>query len=356
MFGDAPTRVHHPTTVENIDDDNDDDDELGDLVITPSNEPTVAEEFTGGEASVEQQPEESEETSEPAVDSDEDINAKIDAAIATVEQIDKLKIKCGDYPKPRAYLYAPNGDATGLPLVVYIHGGGWVSGSSSDVEWYAKLISSRGYAVANLDYSLAPDYTYPVSTIQLVTVINYLYAHAEEYGYDKGKIFIAGNSSGAYLASQLGAVYTDADYAKEVGVKTKVPAECIRGIILYNGVYNFSTAPSCHFPHYKDFIKAYTGSKNYKNYEKFSEMSTVNHISENYPPVFITVGDDDPLAPQTKEFIEALEDKGVEYSKLLWDDADLGHDYIFDKGTDEAYKAFRKTIKFIKAHKTDEEE
>lgn len=97
----------------------------------------------------------------------------------------------------------------------------------------------------------------------------------------------------------------------------------------------------------------YTGKKDYKKYERLDELSTIKHITPDYPAVFITVGDSDPLEPQTYEFIEKLEDNNVDYDALLWTGtkAKLWHDYIYDQNTEEAVKAYEETLNFIEKHK-----
>lgn len=273
--------------------------------------------------------------------------------ISEVDLIGKEMIEVPGYPEAEVFLYEKKDGVEKKPLIVFIHGGGWCIGNAVGIEWYAKLLASNGYIVANVDYSLAPEYKYPVSTIQLVESVNYLYENSEKYGYDRDSIFIGGNSAGAHLASQLGAIFTNEEYAKKVGAETRVPKESIRGLILYNGVYNFDTVGECKFPFWKQLVWGYTGKKDYKKYERLDELSTIKHITPDYPAVFITVGDSDPLEPQTYEFIEKLEDNNVDYDALLWTGtkAKLWHDYIYDQNTEEAVKAYEETLNFIEKHK-----
>lgn len=161
--------------------------------------------------------------------------------ISEVDLIGKEMIEVPGYPEAEVFLYEKKDGVEKKPLIIFIHGGGWCIGNAVEIEWYAKLLASNGYIVANVDYSLAPEYKYPVSTIQLVETVNYLYGVSEKYGYDRDSIFIGGNSAGVHLASQLGAIFTNEEYAKKVEAETRVPKESIRGLILYK---SFS-APCC---------------------------------------------------------------------------------------------------------------
>lgn len=268
-----------------------------------------------------------------------------------IEEVNLLgteSIPVDGYPASKVFLYGGD-NAERKPLIVYIHGGGWSTGSAESVSWYAKLLASNGYIVANVDYSLAPEYKYPASTIQLVETVNYLYENADKYGYDNNCIFIAGNSAGAHLSSQLGAIFTNDKYTNLLNAECRVPAKSIRGLILYNGVYNFDTVGECGFPFFGNLAWSYTGVKEYNKYDRIDELSVIKHIGDNYPPVFITVGDTDPLEPQTLEFIEELKNKSLNYQSLLWTGtkSNLWHDYIYEQNTEEAVKAYEETIEFI---------
>ena len=156
--------------------------------------------------------------------------------IDSVQEIAQVKVPIDGYPDASFTVYRPKDNQEILPVIVYIHGGGWSLGSAQSVAWFAKLLSSNGYAVCNVDYALAPEHPFPDSTCQLAEVINYIYEHANDYGFNHDKIFIGGNSAGAHLSSQLGALFTDEKYARQLGIDSRVPANAIHGLLLFNGV------------------------------------------------------------------------------------------------------------------------
>ena len=87
-------------------------------------------------------------------------------------------------------------------------------------------------------------------------------------------------------------------------------------------------------------------------------MSPVKHITAQYPAVFITVGDADPLEPQTIEFVEELVRNGMDHTTLFWTGtgARLDHDYIYMMNTSQAQKAYEMVVDFLAQHsdKSDE--
>lgn len=272
--------------------------------------------------------------------------------IDSVQETAQVKVPVDGYPDASFTVYRPEDNQEILPVIVYIHGGGWSLGNAESVAWFAKLLSANGYVVCNVDYALAPEHPYPASTCQLTEVINYIYEHAEDYGINRDKIFIGGNSAGAHLSSQLGALFTDEEYARQLGVAPRVPCKAICGLLLFNGVYNFDTAGDCGFFAFGKWVWAYTGQKDYRAYERLDEMSTVKHITPNYPATFITVGDADPLEPQTKELAERLSENGIDYVALLWTgkDANLDHDYIYEMNTEQAQKGLKMILEFLSEH------
>lgn len=90
------------------------------------------------------------------------------------------------------------------PCLIYMHGGGWIAGNVHTMENSCKLIAELADAVVfNIDYSLAPEGPYPVAVEQLWYIVSYIYRKAEEFGIDRNKIMVAGDSAGGNLAAAL---------------------------------------------------------------------------------------------------------------------------------------------------------
>ncbi len=269
--------------------------------------------------------------------------------IKTVHEYDVIYRQHSDGSESAIYLYAPSEMSEKLPLIIYLHGGGWVTGSAESVAWYAKLLASNGFVVASIDYALAPEYKFPVSTKQIVDDMNYLYENADSYQIDSTKIFVGGNSAGAHLASQIGGIVTNDSYRDYFEVPVSVPKDNLKGVILFNGVYDFATASKCRFPFYSKLTWAYLGQKHVMDFAGIEYVSSINSITEDYPDVFITVGDIDPLQPQTEEFLQRLSEYEVSHTAVLWmnEKHNLYHDYIYEMDTEEARYAYNQLIEFL---------
>ena len=109
-------------------------------------------------------------------------------------------------------LYRPAAGAVKPPLVVFLHGGGWLRGDRSLVGpgfagWrpgpLARL-AAAGFAVASADYRLSGEARFPAQLEDVSAAVDWLTGRADEYGFDPGRIVLWGESAGAHLAALLG--------------------------------------------------------------------------------------------------------------------------------------------------------
>ena len=255
---------------------------------------------------------------------------------------------------PTAYLdiYTPDGaDGKPRPMILWVHGGGFLSGAASDVADYATLLAHAGYIVASLDYSLAPGSRYPVPVRQANAALAYLRGNASQLGGDPTRMVLGGDSAGAQIASQLAAVQTNTALASSMGLTAAVPAGTLRGVVLFCGIYDMSTVGSSGFPAMRTYLWAYTGTRDWTSYPEIDQLSTVKQVTARYPPTFLSDGDADPFHSQSAELATVLKSYGVPLTTLLWTgtDDDLGHEYQFRFNTPEANTALAQTLGFLAA-------
>jgi acetyl esterase/lipase len=110
-----------------------------------------------------------------------------------------------DSPLQRLDLYLPATGEPPYPVLVGIHGGGFVSGDKDDRQITPVLQGlERGYAVVALDYRLAPEAPFPAAIADVKAAVRWLRAHATEYGLDSSRIAAWGDSAGGNLAALAG--------------------------------------------------------------------------------------------------------------------------------------------------------
>ena len=110
----------------------------------------------------------------------------------------------GGGPSHLLDLYLPASAASGkaVPLVVFIHGGGWHSGSKDGCP--AKFLASYGYAVASINYRFLKDAVFPAQIEDCRTALRFLRSQAAKYHIQPDHVAVWGGSAGGHLAALLG--------------------------------------------------------------------------------------------------------------------------------------------------------
>jgi acetyl esterase/lipase len=257
---------------------------------------------------------------------------------------------------PPAPAAADGADRAGAPrpVVVWIHGGAWISGSKIDVEPYLKLLADDGYVTVGVDYTIAPEAVYPVAITQLNRALGYLVEHADEFGIDPGRIVLAGDSAGAQLASQLAVITTNPGYARLVGIVPALTPAQLVGVVLHCGLYDLpamADATGVIGWGFKTALWAYTGHKNWSETPAGTTMSTIDFVTGELPPVLVSGGNGDGLTDtQSVPLAERMRAAGVDVTALFWPpdhEPALPHEYQFHLDFAEAHEALDLTREFL---------
>lgn len=111
-------------------------------------------------------------------------------------------------PKHLLDIYLPDGAKGKLPLVIFIHGGGWIGNDKyADIGYMKKTVAeivSSGFALASIDYRFATQAIFPAQMQDCNRAISFLVDNADKYGIDRKRIAVMGFSAGGHLASLIG--------------------------------------------------------------------------------------------------------------------------------------------------------
>ncbi len=120
-------------------------------------------------------------------------------------------------------VYAPPG-AKNLPVVVWIHGGGWQQGDKADMRQKPAALAGKGFVFVSVNYRLLPMVAMGDIVRDVAKSIRWVHAHAAEHGGDPQRLFVMGHSAGAQLAALI---CTDDRYLKAEGVPFSILKGCV---------------------------------------------------------------------------------------------------------------------------------
>jgi len=290
------------------------------------------------------------------------------------------------YSEPTGYraltldLYLPSSSLrtpAGFPLVLYIHGGGWLAGNARrsvpfvDFPGVLASLSSRGYVVASIEYRLSGEAKFPAQVEDVKAGIRWLRLHASTYDIDPSRFMTWGVSAGGYLSGLVATScnqsapgegkreHSSIPDATVVSVPSSDPSACVQGAVSWYGIFDFATiadqaqqdkAMSREDPNAPEWqlLGCYGNSK--CDPGKIAAASPVTYVDRNDPPMLLIVGSEDKLVPyrQTTEMAEKLKAAGAQVELIVL--PGLNHSFIGktpEQTRDANLKALDATFRFI---------
>lgn len=111
----------------------------------------------------------------------------------------------------RLRIYRPPSESSVLPVVVFIHGGGWTVGDLDTCDDQARMhAAGAGAVVVSIDYRLAPEHPFPAAVDDVWAAFGWVAEHAADLGADAGRLSVAGDSAGGNLAAVVAQLARDA--------------------------------------------------------------------------------------------------------------------------------------------------
>lgn len=239
-----------------------------------------------------------------------------------------------------------------LTTIVWVHGGGFISGSKSQIANYARILASKGYTVVSVDYTLAPRGRYPSAMRQVNHAPDSALREWKRLHIDPNRIVLAGDSAGAQIAGQLANLISNPTYAQTLGDRPAITRPRLIGAILYCGLHD-PTLLALEGP-FAGFLRttgwSYFGTQDFLSEPRMAEFSVVGNVTSEFPPLFVSAGNADPLLPHSLALAEAAERKGVRVERLFFP-ADyappLLHEYQFNLDTEAGKLALERSLAFL---------
>lgn len=232
-------------------------------------------------------------------------------------------------------LFVPKSD-TPLPLILWVHGGGWSAGSKEGDNPAMRLLD-KGYAVASTNYRLSQHAAFPAQIEDVKAAVRFLRANAKKYNLDPDHFGAWGASAGGHLVALLGTTGDvkafDTDSNKDVSSR-------VQAVIDFFGPTDLLklSPPNATDNPITKLLGGATGEKK----ELGMKANPITHITKDDPPFLIVQGDDDKLVPasQSELLDEALKKAGVECELVIIKGAGHGGAQFGTKEMYDKYLAF----------------
>ncbi|HTM04591.1 MAG TPA: alpha/beta hydrolase [Vicinamibacterales bacterium] len=261
----------------------------------------------------------------------------------------------------------------GFPLVIEIHGGGWMIGNKRAngpfVDWPTVLasLSAKGYVVAAVDYRLSSEGLFPLQAQDIKASIRWLRLNASKYGIDRRRVLTWGESAGAHLAAlttvSCGAGALEPREVKNIfGISSEVTStrvsDCVQAGVTWFGVFNMASIQG-------QAREAHALSRDERDAPEWrllgcfatqcrpaqlTAASPIAYVDAKDPPMMLIVGSDDTTVPmqQTIEMSDKLAAVGVKHELIVL--PGVNHSFIGktpEKTREANLAALAATFRFI---------
>jgi acetyl esterase/lipase len=238
----------------------------------------------------------------------------------------KVREESAVYARPRGedlalQLYRPLEASAPLPVVLVVHGGSWRSGTRLEMPELSRYLAARGYAVASIDYGLAPGSKFPGPVEDIRAALAFLRSRAKEWSLDSDQVVLLGRSAGSQIV--LAAAAAD----------KKLPG--VRGIVDFYGPNDMRLAwtipGSPWIIDSRGLLRQYMGGPPAEYPKLYDEATALYRAGNDFPPTLMIHGGRDELVwPEHELRLSArLSAVGVPHAfvDLPW--ATHGCDYVF---------------------------
>jgi acetyl esterase/lipase len=240
-----------------------------------------------------------------------------------------------------------------VPVVVFLHGGGWRMGSRHSLgPSYAaagpfERVAQAGVAVASVDYRLSGEATWPAQLHDAKAAVRWLRARADELGIDPERIAAWGESAGGHLAELLGLTIGDVTLEGEVGITG--PSSAVSAVVAWYAPSDIAAVATDLGADPDDATTREAlllGAPAARVPELAAQASPISHVTSGAPPFLLLHGEADRFIPfvQSVRLHTALIEAGAETEIVLYEDAD----HMWMGSPEAAGKAFDRTIDYLR--------
>jgi acetyl esterase/lipase len=203
-------------------------------------------------------------------------------------------------------IYLPPGAKGNVPLVIWVHGGGWMHNDKyadmSYMKGTIKAILEKGYGLASIDYRHSTTAIFPAQIQDCIQAVQFLHDHATEYKIDRGHFALMGFSAGGHLASLLALSHNNSVASFYPGGRK--PTFAIQSVVDFYGPSEFLMFYGTMLPtQTSDPISILLGASPLARPDIAKQASPATYVDKADPPFFIVHGEKDPDVPTAQSYL-----------------------------------------------------
>jgi acetyl esterase/lipase len=192
-------------------------------------------------------------------------------------------------------IYLPPNVKVKVPLVIFVHGGGWLGNDKyADIGYMRKTVEeivSSGFALASIDYRFSTQATFPAQIQDCNRAISFLFDNADKYGLDKNRIAVMGFSAGGHLASLIG--LSKNNNIKNFFMPGVNKSFNVKAVVDFYGPAELILFPGNNDPKAPESILL--GATPLSRPDLAKAASPVSYVDKNDPPFLIIHGEKDDI-------------------------------------------------------------
>ena len=211
-------------------------------------------------------------------------------------------------------------DTHPLPVYVYFHGGGWTSGDKLPLTKYCACQAEHGIVVVNVNYRMAGRFHMEHMLHDGTAALAWVREHIADFGGDPDTLVLGGDSAGGQIASLLAAMSTRAELAEHFGVRSAVPRESLKGLVLHCSASDFSVIFERGFIMGHGFIRMLLPARGRGDslVRASRWLSPIEWLDADFAPVLVTTSERDFFYRANLNFVAALRSHGVRVDTVIF--------------------------------------
>ena len=242
------------------------------------------------------------------------------------------------------------------PLMVYIHGGGFISGITDMRNTYVKNFAERGFYAASVSYTYAPKKVFPEPLQEVCSAIDEVVDRAEERKINVKNVLLAAESAGVYFMFMLAALATEPGLADKLGIRFRHVHDIeIKGMISHSGCIDLKSLldeekPQSKFPDIRMMTCSFLGKTYEEAWEYLNSPDGENvsaKINEKFPPTFFATGANDWLRYESYDAMKTYDKYKIPYAKYEGTGAFAAHAWTIATVLKKGKECLNQTFAFF---------